>query len=448
MEIFDSIIIGAGQAGLAMSAGLRMRGIRHVVLERGRVAQRWRTERWDSFRLLSPNWQTRLPGHHYRDGDPDGFMTGRQVIALLERYAASAPVRTGVNVSGVTCADRGYQVVTTAGDLWCRNVVVATGDLDRPRIPAISAELPAEVVQLHSSDYRNPAQLPPGAVLVVGAGPSGQQIADELARAGRDVHIAAGRHHMLPRRYRGQDSYWWMDRMGTLSRTVESLSDPDERFALNAVLAGGTADLDLHRLVRAGVRPHGRLIGYAGTSLIFAADLAQTLTDAEAAAARFRASVDHYVHRTGADAPVDSAVPPAATWLHREALSLDVRAEKLGAVIWATGFTTDRSWLPKTALSASGELRQTRGVSALPGLYFLGLKWQHRRSSHTIDGVGRDAEYLAEHIVTRFAQRAAQTGTERPIQRELALHRTVRRAGPTVPTRESVNHGCVTTHVV
>ena len=311
MEIFDSIIIGAGQAGLAMSASLRLRGIRHVVLERGRVAERWRSERWDSFRLLSPNWQTRLPGHHYRGSDPDGFMTGPEVVALMERYAAGAPVRTGIVVSRVSRADGGYRVVTSDGDLWCRNVIVATGDLDRPRIPTIAPQLPSRIRQLHSSHYRNPDQLPPGTVLVVGAGPSGQQIADELARAGREVHLAVGRHHMLPRRYRGHDSYWWMDRMGTLSRTVDSLSDPDERFAPNAVLAGGTADLDLHRLIRAGVRPHGRLIGCDERSVIFADDLARTVGSAEAAAARFRASVDHYIGRAGIDAPAGSAEPPA-----------------------------------------------------------------------------------------------------------------------------------------
>jgi len=423
MEIFDSIVIGAGQAGLAMSACLRLRGIRHVVLERGRVAERWRSERWDSFRLLSPNWQTRLPGHHYRGPDPDGFMTGSEVVELLERYATTAPVRTGVPVASVASEDGGYRVTTSAGVMWCRNVVVATGDLDRPRIPRIAADLPADLVQLHSSEYRNPDQLPPGAVLVVGAGPSGQQIADELGRAGRDVHIAVGRHQMLPRRYRGQDSYWWLDRLGMLSRTVDSLAHPDDRFAPNAVLTGGTADLDLNRLVRAGVHPHGRLLGFDGTSLTFAADLLRTYTTAEANAVRFRSSVDDYIRRTGNDAPPqtpNAPGTPAAFWLHRACRSLDLRAADLVGVIWATGFTADRTWLPAGALHASGAPSQTRGISPLAGLYFLGLKWQHRRSSHTIDGVGRDAEYLAKHIVARFAERA-----------EFQLQQTILREGVT-----------------
>ena len=423
MEIFDSIVIGAGQAGLAMSACLRLRGIRHVVLERGRVAERWRSERWDSFRLLSPNWQTRLPGHHYRGTDPDGFMTASEVVELLEKYAATAPVRTGVTVSSVTAQDGGYRVASSAGVLWCRNVIVATGDLDRPRVPQIAAELPTDLVQLHSSEYRNSDQLPAGAVLVVGAGPSGQQIADELARAGRDVHIAVGRHQMLPRRYRGQDSYWWLDRLGMLSRTVDTLAHLDDRFAPNAVLTGGTADLDLNRLVRAGVHPHGRLLGFDGTTLTFAADLVRTYTSAEANAVRFRLSVDDYINRTGAaDAPAattgsTAAGMPAAFWLHRDSRSLDLRAANLVGVIWATGFTADRSWLPAGALDASGEPRQNRGVSALPGIYFLGLKWQHRRSSHTIDGVGRDAEFLTEHIVDRFVERA-ELQLQQSFQRE------------------------------
>jgi putative flavoprotein involved in K+ transport len=247
--------------------------------------------------------------------------------------------------------------------------------------------------------------------LVVGAGPSGQQIADELARAGRDVHIAVGRHQMLPRRYRGQDSYWWLDRLGLLSRTVDSLAHPGDRFAPNAVLAGGTADLDLNRLARAGVRPHGRLLGLDGTVLTFAADLVQTYTTAEAHAVRFRLAVDDHITRTGADAPPAPAESPARaelsapSWLFRDHRSLDLRSANMVGVIWATGFTADRSWLPAEALSSTGDPSHTRGVSPLAGLFFLGLKWQHRRSSHTIDGVGRDAEYLADHIAARFAKR-------------------------------------------
>jgi len=405
MEYVGSIVIGAGQAGLAMSACLRMRGIDHVVLERGRIGERWRSERWDSFTLLSPNWQTRLPGHHYRGGDPDGFMTGPQVVDLLERYAAPAPVRTGVAVHDARPDGDGWRLITSVGTWHCRNVIVATGDLDQPRIPAVAADLPREVLQLHTSQYRNPAQLPAGGVLVVGAGPSGQQIADELARVGRPVHLAVGRHQMLPRRYRGQDSYWWMDRLGMLSRTADTLTRPDEKHAPNAVLTGGLHDLDLHRLVAAGVRPHGRLTGVTGTRISFAPNLDRTLLEAEGAAQRFRAAVDDYVRRRGLDAPREQvgrkSGDRSAPWIQSAARTLDLRRQRISAVVWATGFSADRSWLPPDSLTASGEPDQVRGVASLPGLYFLGLKWMHRRSSHTIDGVGRDAEYLAAHISAR-----------------------------------------------
>ena len=222
------------------------------------------------------------------------------------------------------------------GDMWCRNVVVATGDLDLPRFPRIAAELPAGLMQLHSSRYRNPDQLPAGAVLVVGAGPSGQQIADELARAGREVHIAVGRHQMLPRRYRGSDSYWWLDRLGMLSRTVDSLAHPDDRFAPNAVLTGGTIDLDLHRLVRAGVYPHGRLCGFDGTSFTFGTDLAETVINAEVNAVRFRRAVDDYVHRTGTEHP-RVAASHRPTWLHRKSAASNCRRRNSSALCGRPG---------------------------------------------------------------------------------------------------------------
>ena len=305
-----TIIIGAGQAGLAMSRCLRDRGLPHLVLERGQVAQRWRSERWHSFTLLSPNWQTRLPGHRYAGSEPDGFMRAAQVADMLQAYARGAPVRTGVSVDAVRPSAHGWWVLTSAGSYLASNVVVATGDLDVPAVPALAVDLPPQVHQLHTSRYRRPAQLPAGGVLVVGAGPSGQQIADELARAGRAVHIAVGRHKSLPRRYRGRDAYWWMDRMGMLDRTVDSL--PPHRAGRrtpNAVLTGGREDLDLHRLVRHGVVPHGHLTGCRHGILSFAADLASLVDAAEQNAIRFRAAVDDYVRRTGLDVPARACAP-------------------------------------------------------------------------------------------------------------------------------------------
>ncbi len=281
-----TIIIGAGQAGLALSRCLTEAGHDHLLLERGRVAERWRSERWDSFRLLTPNWQTRLPGFRYQGPEPDGFMDKGQVVDFFDAYAASfaPPVRTGVTVTRVTQRPGGgWRVVTDRGEYEAANVVVATGHMDRPTVPATAARMPAGVDQLHSSQYRNPGQLPAGAVLVVGAGPSGQQIADELGRAGRRVVLAAGRHRALPRRYRGHDVYWWMERLGLLDRTVDTLPDPDQaRDTRSSVLEGGTEDLDLRRLHRHGVQLTGRLLLVEGTRVAFGSSLADDLADADA----------------------------------------------------------------------------------------------------------------------------------------------------------------------
>ena len=397
----DAIVIGAGQAGLAMSRCLTGRGLHHVVLEKGRIGQRWRHERWDSFTLLSPNWQTRLPGRRYTGDDPDGFMSGAAVADMLEGYAteSAAPVCEGVTVRAVRRGPFGWVIRTDAGDLVAPTVVVATGDLDRPVVPPLADALPARIVQLHTSAYRRQGQLPPGGVLVVGAGPSGQQIADELARAGRTVHLAAGRHKSLPRRYRGRDTYRWMDRMGTLSRTRDSLPDPSATRTPNAVLTGGTRDLDLHRLVGHGVVPHGRLVAVDGERLGFDSGLAGIVADAEDNAVRFRATVDRYVARTGLDVPEEPSGPRRpAPWAEDAATSLDLDAAGIASVIWGTGFRRDFSWIDAPVLDAAGEPVHRRGVTAADGLYFLGLKWQHRRSSSFLDGVGADAEYLMERI--------------------------------------------------
>ncbi|MEJ2890118.1 NAD(P)-binding domain-containing protein [Actinomycetospora aeridis] len=400
----DVIVIGAGQAGLAMSRCLTRRGVGHVVLERGRVGQRWRRERWDSFTLLSPNWQTRLPEGAYTGSDPDGFMTGREVAAMLGDYAAhtGAEVCEGVTVRAVDPDAAGWRVRTDKGDLTAPAVVVATGDLDVPAVPALAADLPPHVVQLHTRDYRRPGALPPGGVLVVGAGPSGQQIAGELARAGRAVHLAVGRHKCLPRRYRGHDTYWWMDRMGTLSRTRESLPDPSAVRTPNAVLTGGTRDLDLHRLVADGVVPHGRLVGVRDGTASFDGTLPAMVAEAEDNAVRFRARVDGFVARSGLDvAPEPARLPRPAPWAEEADRALVLG--RIGTVVWATGFRRDFSWVHAAVLDAAGEPVQRRGVTAAEGLYFLGLKWLHHRSSSFLDGVGADAEYLSRFLADQLA---------------------------------------------
>lgn len=409
MEHIETVIVGAGQAGLALSRRLTDRNHEHVLLERGRIAQRWRGERWDSFSLLTPNWHTRLPGYSYGGPDPDGFMRRDEVVGFFDGYARSfaAPVRCGTTVREVRPLGAGWRVDTGGEAIHARHVVVATGYLDRPARPAVHREVPLGITQLHSAHYRRPDQLPPGAVLVVGSGPSGQQIADELALAGRLVHLAVGSHRVLPRRYRGRDAFWWMERTGSTRRTVD---DPPGRPARpdNAVLSGG-GRLDLRVLVEHGVVPHGRLLGVgpAGTAR-FGEDLAPTLRAAEEHGRRFRERVDAHVARTGLAAP-EEPPPPSGTprWAADAPTALDLHAAGIRSIVWATGHRRDYSWLRAPVLDAAGEPVQRRGVTAAPGLYFLGLWFMWRRDSSFIDGVGGDAAYLAERITARPARAVA-----------------------------------------
>ncbi|GAA1847598.1 NAD(P)/FAD-dependent oxidoreductase [Pseudonocardia ailaonensis] len=398
METFGTVVVGAGQAGLAMSRCLTDRGLEHVVLERADIADAWSSRRWDSFTLLSPNWQTRLPGWGYAGPDPGGFMTGAEVRGYLRDYARSfgAPVRTGVEVRQLHRVAGGWRLTTNRGPITAGTVVVATGDLARPRVPALP--LPPGTHALHTADYRNPAQVPEGAVLVVGAGPSGQQIALELAGAGREVHLAVGRHKALPRRYRGHDAYDWMDLLGMHDRTVDTLPGPPVGMP-NAVLAGGTRDLDVPRLVAAGVRAHGRLLGFDGDLPRFADDLAATVATAAANADHFRAAVDEYVARTGMDVPAEPAPAPPVV---PESPAAPVRT-----VVWATGFGRDHDWIEAPVRGLDGEIVHRRGVTPAAGLYLLGLRWLYRRSSASLDGVGRDAEYLAGVIASQHQLLAA-----------------------------------------
>ncbi|HMG31534.1 MAG TPA: NAD(P)-binding domain-containing protein [Jiangellaceae bacterium] len=397
-----TLIVGAGQAGLALSRCLTEFGHEHLLVDRGNIAERWRSERWDSFTLLTPNWQTRLPAFRYTGLDREGFMTREQVVEFFGDYARSfdAPVRTGVTVTGVHQAPHGWIARTDTGRIHATNVVIATGHYDRPTVPALAADLPRGVHQLHTTDYRNPEQLPSGAVLVVGAGPSGQQIADELARAGREVFIAVGRHRPLPRRYRGHDVYWWMDRMGMLDRTVDTLPEPGaSRHAPSVVLAGEERDLDLRRLVEDGVVPTGRLIAAEGGSVYFDDDLPTRLAEADENVRRLRAAVDGYVEKYDIDARAEQVTPPAPPpWAHEAPRTLDLGRAGVTTAIWATGHSRDYSWIHAPVFDAEGEPVQRRGVTAAPGLYFLGLRWLHRRKSNFIDGVGDDAVHIAEVI--------------------------------------------------
>jgi putative flavoprotein involved in K+ transport len=394
----ETVIVGAGQAGLALSRSLTAAGRPHVVLERGRVGERWRSERWDSLRLLTPNWLNRLPGAPPLP-DPDGYLDRRGVVEHLEAYAAGAPVHERTTVLGVRRSRRGHLVETDAGD-WCAaNVVIATGDCDVPRIPAIAAEAPPFLHQVHASAYRRPAALPEGGVLVVGAGPSGQQIAAELRRAGRDVVLAAGRHARMPRSYRGRDIFAWLHATGQLDDHVDHVRDLGAaRRAASFPVSGarGGESLGLDRLAALGVAVTGRLEGFGGDHALLGDTLVHDVAEADRRLLRSLALFDAYISLARVDAPAADPPPPIA--IGAGPRRLDLRG-RVSTVLWATGYRRAYPWLHEPVLDAHGELVHRQGVTAVPGLFALGLRFQRTRSSHFLGGVGDDAALIARAIV-------------------------------------------------
>lgn len=406
----DVLIIGAGQAGLAMSRCLSELDIEHVVLERGQVGQRWRHDGWDSLRLLTPNWMTRLPGHEYRGDDPDGFMTVPDLVRLLEDYALSSrvPLMPGTTVRRVEAWDDRFRVATNRG-VWCAaSVVIATGYCDRPAIPGASRALAPWIEQLAPRAYRHPEQLPRDGVLIVGASSTGVQLADEIQRSGRQVTLAVGRHTRLPRRYRGQDILSWLDRLGILTQDTTSVHNLDvsrDQPSLQLVGRPDHATLDLDTLRQHGVRLTGRLQRIDGRTVHFADDLIGTLAAADVKLATIRTRIDQFIARTGASA--DGPEPFVPTWplAGHEPRQLDLRSERIGTVIWATGYRRTYPWLRVPVLDGRGEIHHQGGVTPRRGLYVLGLNFQRRRNSSFIDGVGDDARFLAEHIARSRLQR-------------------------------------------
>jgi len=404
MRRTEAVVIGGGQAGLAMSRCLAESDVDHVVLERGRVAERWRSERWDSLRLLTPNWQSRLPGFRYQGPDPDGYMRVGEVVDFLERYARSfaAPVEEGTTVLSVEAVEGGYRVETDRGAWQSASVVIATGHCDTPLVPAFAASLAADVVQLAPSQYRHPDQLPAGGVLVVGASASGVQLADEIHASGRPVTLAVGRHTRLPRVYRGRDILWWLDAMGVFDESVEDVFDPAvsrSQPSLQLVDRSDRATLDLPALRDRGVRLAGRATGADGGRVLFADDLVAYTAAADARLARLVQRIDIFAARTGLDADVGPPEPfRPFLWPDPGPAEVDVRAEGIRSVVWATGFRRLYPWLKVPVLDGRGEIRHEGGVTAFPGLYVLGLYFLRRRKSSFIDGVGRDAMELAAHL--------------------------------------------------
>lgn len=399
----DCVVIGAGQAGLAMSRCLTDRGVNHVVLERGRIGERWRSERWDSLRLLTPNWQSRLPGFRYEGPDPDGYMTMAEVVSYLERYAASfrAPVERGVEVTAVRRAHGAYRVDTTGGSWLTRTVVIATGYAQHSWIPRLAARLDPAIRQLVPTAYRRPSQLAPGGVLVVGASASGLQLTDELSRAGRDVTIAVGHHTRLPRDYRGADILWWLDRMGIFDETIGQVYDVEvsrDQPSLQLVGHPDRVTLDLAGLRDRGVRVVGRLADLDGTRARFADDLVATVAASDLKLASLLQRIDTFIDAQGLSAPAPHDFVPQCLTFADADTSLDLSLAGVGTVLWATGFRRSYPWLRLPVLDERGEIRHDGGLTPAPGLYVVGLHFLRRRNSSFIDGVGADALVLSEHL--------------------------------------------------
>ncbi|HSK55697.1 MAG TPA: NAD(P)/FAD-dependent oxidoreductase [Jiangellales bacterium] len=405
MGRIDTVVVGGGQAGLAVSHHLAAEGVDHVVLERGAVAERWTSERWDSLRLITPRWMSTLPGWEYSGPEPDGFMDRDEVVRYLRAYAMAsrAPVRTGVAVRSVRAGRAGFEVRTGEGALSARNVVVATGSTGRPYVPSSAADLTPRVHQLPIRDYRNPGGLPAGGVLVVGASSSGLAVAEELRAAGREVVLAVGRHSRLPRTYRGRDVFAWLRDLGWLAETVDEVPDVararrEPRLQL-ATRAG--ARLDLWTAHGMGIRVVGSVRGASGEEVRLADDLAATSVAATRAEHALLDRIDDDLAGGGRPRrPVRPVLPASPRTLH-------LRRAGISAVVWATGYQPSYPFLDLPVLDRGGQVVQRRGVTPVPGLYVVGTRFQHRRDSVFLDGVRWDAEAVVSHLAGRDARRLA-----------------------------------------
>ncbi len=414
MNRTTTVIVGAGQSGLAFSKHLTDRSIDHVLIERGEVANTWATERWDSLRLLTPNWQSRLPGFAYGGDDPDGYMDMASVIGFLKDYAShvDAPVRTGTTVTAVRSADDGYDVETDRGAWRCASVVLANGPANVPSVPRVGEGLPPGIASLTSMDYRNPGQLAEGGVLMVGASATGIQLAHEILRAGRRVVLSVGEHVRVPRLYRGRDIKWWMDTTGLMDMLYTEVDDIRRARRLPSLQLVGTPErmtLDLNALREAGAALIGRIAGIRGGTAQFSGSLRNMCALADLKMNRLLNTIDEWVTENG----MDDAFPPPHRFPRTEIgddppLEMDLEAEGIRTVVWATGYRPDYSWLEVPVLDRKGLVRHDGGVVAdAPGMYLMGMPFMRRRKSSFIDGAGDDARDLAAHLHATLGRRAA-----------------------------------------
>ena len=402
--IFTAVVVGAGHAGLAASRLLTERSIDHIVLERGEVANSWRRERWDSLRLLTPNWQTRLPGCTYAGADPDGYMTMGEVIAFLSQFASQSavPVRTNTNVTSVTRVDGGYQVATSNGDIRCRTLVIASGACNLASVPSVRSLIPPSIQQFTPFDYRNPGSLPEGGVLIVGPSATGIQLAAEIHHSGRPVTLSVGEHVRLPRAYRGRDVLWWMDASGVWNQRFDEIDDLARARRLPSPQLVGTPDrttLDLNALSATGVELVGRFAGVRDGRALFSGGLRNLFSLADLKMERLLDTFDDWARVSGRDADVGAPerfdatrVPPSSR------LQLDLGSGEIRSIVWATGFQPDYRWLHVPVVDEKGHLRHVGGVVDSPGMYVLGLPVLRRRKSSFIHGIEDDARELMDHL--------------------------------------------------
>jgi len=399
------IIIGGGQAGLSISWHLTQRGIDHLVFEKQRVGHAWRAQRWDTFCLVTPNWQCKLPGFPYAGNDPDGFMKKDDIVGYIEEYVASfgPPVREGVAVTRLgRRAGGGFEVDTSAGSFTADQVVVAVGGYHTPKMPRSAERLPRDLTQIHSIDYRNPEQLPPGDVLVVGTGQSGCQIAEDLHLAGRRVHVCVGSAPRVARRYRGRDVVDWLDALGHYTLPVHEHPMKEKvRGKANHYVTGrdGGRDIDLRKFALEGMQLYGRLSDVLGETITLEPNLKRNLDNADNSSNNIKDMIDRYIASAGIDAPEEGRAPPV--WEpDGERETLDLRAAGITSIVWSIGFASDYRWIECPIFDGKGYPGHTRGVTEEAGLYFLGLPWLYTWGSGRFVGVGDDAAFLAERIDT------------------------------------------------
>ena len=401
----ETVIVGGGQAGLAVSYYLSQNNRPHIVLERARKpANTWRNHRWDSFTLNTPNWQSALPGAEIPGSDPDGFLSREEIVAYFQNYVKKfqLPVRYGVDVQVVRAkpSSRGYIVETSAGRFEAPNVVLATGLYQKPKMPAFTAEFPRGIKQIHSDEYRNPQSLPDGGVLVVGSGQSGAQIAEELYQSGRKVYLSVGRAGRVPRRYRGKDANWWHEHMGDYERTVDQLPSPRAKFSGKPMISGkdGGHTLNLHQFARDGVTLLGRIQGVRGHSILLARDLKANLARADQFEADFAKKIDEFILKNRIDAPEETLASLKDGYEASEKSKLSLADADIRTVIWATGYSFDFSMVHLPVFDGDGYPIQKRGITDYPGLYFVGLPWLHNAKSGLLFGLAQDAEHIAAAI--------------------------------------------------